>query len=94
MGNGVWVHSYDGTSGSVEEIQHLDADEGSDPRHLTIHPNGDWAYVVYEAASTVAVYSRDNTTGLLTFTNTTYSLLPDGKSTATCPKLHPVIISY
>lgn len=79
MGNGVWVHAVDETAGTVEEVQHLDADDGSDPRHLAVHPNGDWVYVVYEAASSIAVYSRDNSTGLLTFTNTTYSLLPDGK---------------
>lgn len=79
MGNGVWVHAVDETAGTVEEIQHLDADDGSDPRHLAVHPNGDWVYVVYEAASSIAVYSRDNSTGMLTFTNTTYSLLPDGK---------------
>jgi carboxy-cis,cis-muconate cyclase len=79
MGNGVWVHAVDETAGTVEEIQHLDADDGSDPRHLTVHPNGKWVYVVYEAASSIAVYSRDNSTGMLTFTNTTYSLLPDGK---------------
>lgn len=79
MGNGVWVHAVDETAGTVEEIQHLDAEDGSDPRHLTVHPNGKWVYVVYEAASSIAVYSRDNSTGMLTFTNTTYSLLPDGK---------------
>lgn len=79
MGNAVWVHSYDSTTGVIEEVQHLDAANDSDPRHLTIHPNGKWVYVVYEAANSVAVYDRDNSTGMLTFTNTTYSLLPDGK---------------
>lgn len=79
MGNGVWVHSVDETAGTVEEIQHLDADNGSDPRHLAVHPNGKWVYVVYEVASTIAVYSRDNSSGMLTYTNSTYPLLPDGK---------------
>lgn len=87
MGNGVWVHAVDETAGTVEEVQHLDADDGSDPRHLAVHPNGDWVYVVYEAASSIAVYSRDNSTGMLTFTNTTYSLLPDGKMPPSYP--HP-----
>lgn len=79
-GNSVYVHSIDTTAGTVEQIQHLVAPTESDPRHLAVHPNGNWVYVLYEAASTVAVYSRDNTTGLLTDTNTTYSLLPDGQS--------------
>ncbi|KAJ0359480.1 hypothetical protein COL154_008264 [Colletotrichum chrysophilum] len=78
MGNAVWVHSYDNTTGEVAEVQYLAAAEGSDPRHLAVHPNGGWVYVVYEAASTIASYKRDATTGKLTFTNTTYPLLPDG----------------
>jgi carboxy-cis,cis-muconate cyclase len=79
MGNAVWVHSIDNTTGDVSELQYLPAASGSDPRHVAIHPNGAWAYIVYEAASTIAIYSRDTATGLLTFTNTTYSLLPSGK---------------
>ena len=39
--------------------------------------------MVYEAASSIAVYSRDTTTELLTFANTAYSLLPSGFSDAT-----------
>lgn len=80
MGNAVWVHSYDAESGSVELVQYLAAAEGADPRHLTVHPNGKWVYVVYEAANSIASYRRDTDTGKLTFVNTTYSLLPSGKS--------------
>lgn len=83
IGNGVWAHSIDTTTQTVQEIQHLDAAESSDPRHLTVHPNGLWVYVIYEAGNSVAVYSRDNSTGELTFTNTTYSLLPDGFTNGT-----------
>jgi carboxy-cis,cis-muconate cyclase len=79
MGNAVWVHSYDNETGAVEEVQYLAAATDSDPRHLAVHPNGNWVYVVYEAANSIASYSRDTTTGELTFTNTTYSLLPSGQ---------------
>ncbi|KAE9968846.1 hypothetical protein EG328_007198 [Venturia inaequalis] len=82
-GNGVWSHSYDPATGNVTELQHLKAANGSDPRHLTVHPNGNWVYVVYEASSEVAVYARNTSTGLLTFTNETYSLLPAGYTNAT-----------
>lgn len=78
MGNAVWVHSLDSVTGTVEEVQYLAAANQSDPRHLTVHPNGDWVFVVYEAANSIAVYSRDPTTGELTFSDTTYSLLPSG----------------
>ncbi|KAF2646077.1 3-carboxy-cis,cis-mucoante lactonizing enzyme [Massarina eburnea CBS 473.64] len=78
MGNAVWTHSFDSTTGEAKTLQYLAAPEGSDPRHLAVHPNGQWVYVVYEAASSIAVYKRDNETGLLTDMNTTYSLLPTG----------------
>lgn len=79
MGSRVWAHSYDGDTtlnySSVTGIQEL---AGSGARHLVVHPNGNWLYVVYESANEIAVYSRDATTGELTNTNETYSLLPDG----------------
>lgn len=80
MGNAVWVHSYDGASQAAKEIQYLAAPSGAHPRHLAAHPNGRWVYVVYEEANSLAVYKKDDTTGLLTDTNTTYPLLPSGKS--------------
>lgn len=78
MGNAVWTHSWDSSTNAVEEIQYIAAPTGADPRHLTVHPNGEWVYVVYEGISQIAVYQRDNETGLLTDTNTTYPLLPTG----------------
>ena len=82
-GNAVWVHSFNSITGIAEEVQYLSAANGSDPRHLAVHPNGKWVCVVYDAASSIAVYSRDTTTELLTYTNTAYSLLPSGFSNAT-----------
>ncbi|KAI1082283.1 Lactonase, 7-bladed beta-propeller-domain-containing protein [Whalleya microplaca] len=76
MGNAVWVHSYDSQTGTIEKVQYLPAPNGSDPRHLAVHPNDKWVYVVYEAAGTIASYSRNTLTGELTSINKTYSLLP------------------
>jgi len=76
MGNAVWVHSVNITSGEVAEVQYLAAPTGADPRHMVVHPAGNYAYVVFEALSAIGVYSRDTTTGELTYTNTSYSLLP------------------
>ncbi|QGI70556.1 hypothetical protein CEK26_002891 [Fusarium fujikuroi] len=85
MGNAVWAHSYDHESGKIEEVQYLTADEGSNPRHLTVHPNGKWVYVVYEEANSIAAYKRDTKTGKLEFRNETYSLLPSGRTQILCP---------
>ncbi|KAF7551371.1 hypothetical protein G7Z17_g5049 [Cylindrodendrum hubeiense] len=76
MGNAVWVHSYDNSSGAVEEVQRLSAPTGANPRHLAVHPNGLFVFVVYEELSEIAVYSRDIASGELISTNTTYSLIP------------------
>jgi carboxy-cis,cis-muconate cyclase len=80
MGNAVWVHSYNRESGKIEEVQYLAAEEGSNPRHLTAHPNGKWVYVVYEEANSIAAYKRNTKTGKLEFRNETYSLLPSGRT--------------
>ncbi|KAK7187725.1 hypothetical protein PSPO01_06459 [Paraphaeosphaeria sporulosa] len=80
MGNAVWTHSFsdDNVTSTAQTLQYLPAPSGSDPRHLAVHPAGSWAYVVYEAANEVAVYARDEATGLLRDTNATYALLPEG----------------
>ncbi|KAF2678623.1 3-carboxy-cis,cis-mucoante lactonizing enzyme [Lentithecium fluviatile CBS 122367] len=77
MGNAVWVHSFDATTGTAEEIQYLAAPTGANPRHLAAHPNGQWVYVVYEESNQLATYKRNNETGLLTDMNTTYPLIPE-----------------
>jgi carboxy-cis,cis-muconate cyclase len=79
MGNAVWSHSFDSTTGVATELQYLAAPTGANPRHLATHPNGKWVYVIFEELNELAVYSRDDSTGLLEFTNTTYSLLPSGE---------------
>ncbi|CAN9341655.1 unnamed protein product [Alternaria alternata] len=78
MGNAVWAHSYDRETKTAQTLQYLAAPEGANPRHLAVHPNGGWVYVIYEEANSLAVYKRDNKTGLLTDEKTTYSLLPAG----------------
>jgi carboxy-cis,cis-muconate cyclase len=67
----------------VEEVQYLATAIWSDPCHLAVHPNGKWVYVVYEAASSIAVYNRDPITRDLSFSNTAYHLLPSGFTNAT-----------
>lgn len=82
MGSRVWAHAYDSDGvatplnySSVTELQSL---AGAGARHLVVHPNGLWLYVIFESANEIGVYSRNTTTGELVDTNTTYSLLPDG----------------
>ncbi len=50
---------------------------GSGPRHMTFHPNGRWAFVINELASTVTVLHYDSATGSLEIEQS-ISTLPDG----------------
>ena len=50
---------------------------GSGPRHMAFHPNGRWAYVINELASTVAVMHYDPQAGLLRAVQT-IGTLPEG----------------
>jgi 6-phosphogluconolactonase len=40
--------------------------EGAGPRHLTIHPNGRWAYLITETTATIGQYDVAPATGQLT----------------------------
>lgn len=50
---------------------------GAGPRHLTLHPNGRYAYVISELDSTMTTFKYDATAGTLT-TVDTVSTLPTG----------------
>lgn len=52
----------------------LEMPQGAGPRHMTIHPNGKWAYVINELSSTVTLIKK---TGLETYViDTSISTLP------------------
>jgi 6-phosphogluconolactonase len=64
---------------------------GSGPRHFAFHPNGRWAYVINELASTVTAFGYDAAHGALTAIDTV-STLPQGftgKNTAAEVQVHP-----
>lgn len=77
-GNQLWSQSIDSTNGGeVTFVSKLAGpSEGADPRHVAVHPNGTYIYVLLEGSSQVAQYTYDATTGVPTFSNVTYSLLP------------------
>ena len=65
------IHQF-GISGStkklkVELLDSFHSKPGVGPRHLTIHPNGKYAFTVEELTSTVGLYSVDPKTGGLEF---------------------------
>jgi 6-phosphogluconolactonase len=67
------------------------AQPGAGPRHIAFHPNGRWAFVINEMASTLTVFACDAASGALREIQTV-STLPEGYSgQSTCAEVavHP-----
>lgn len=55
---------------------------GAGPRHLAVHPNGEWVYCINELNSTVNLLHWDKKTGTLTTVGTPVPTLPSGVDAA------------
>ncbi|KAH9883708.1 carboxy-cis,cis-muconate cyclase [Xylariomycetidae sp. FL2044] len=82
-GNRIWTHEVDPMTGKLTHASSTvdGPSPGSDPRHLAVHKKGKYVYAVLEGSSEVAQYELGEG-GKLTYTNETYSLLPEGRSPA------------
>jgi len=63
----IMIFSFDAGQGSLAPAQPAFAGvkPGSGPRHIAFHPNGRWAYVINEMASTVTAFRYDAASGAL-----------------------------
>ncbi|RDW94631.1 hypothetical protein BP5796_00394 [Coleophoma crateriformis] len=76
-GNALWTHSVDQTTGELTYVANVSGPAtGSDPRHVAVHPSGEYLYVILEGVNELAQYSIDNATGIPSFDNVTYPLIP------------------
>jgi carboxy-cis,cis-muconate cyclase len=79
-GNALWTHSVNNATGKVTLVSSITGPvTGADPRHVTVHPEGQYLYVILEGANELAQYTID-ATGIPSFENVTYPLIPSGKS--------------
>lgn len=77
--NTLWTHSVDSTTGELTYVSSIAGPvAGADPRHVAVHPEGQYLYVILEGANELAQYSIDQATGIPSFKNVTYSLIPSG----------------
>ncbi|KAK0457320.1 Lactonase, 7-bladed beta-propeller-domain-containing protein [Desarmillaria tabescens] len=82
--NKIWTFGVDVATGELTDVATLAApSEGNNPRHLTVHPNGEYLYVILEEANEVAQYSIDWQTHQPVYSNVSYSLLPPGSNVST-----------
>lgn len=76
--NTIWTHKIDAVTGELTVVQEIDAPvEDSEPRHISVHPTGNYAYVVTEAGNTLDQYLIDQTTHELSF-DVSFSLFAAG----------------
>ena len=88
----IHIYRYDAEPGTLEEAEppaaHLAP--GAGPRHLALHPSGQYAYVVNELGNTVTAFTRNGAGGLTSIQ--TIGTLPDtftGDNTTAEIVLHP-----
>jgi 6-phosphogluconolactonase len=64
---------------------------GSGPRHIAFHPNGRWAFVINEMASTITGFAYDAAHGGLSELQTASTLPKDFAGNSTCAEvaIHP-----
>ncbi|MEA3208157.1 MAG: 6-phosphogluconolactonase [Chthoniobacter sp.] len=78
----VWIFRLDADKGTLTPTEPPSGKvpPGAGPRHLTIHPNGQFAYVCNEMGLSVTAFSRDTASGALTAVQT-LPTLPEGTAT-------------
>jgi len=77
----VMIYRFDAAKGTLtaNEPPSATVDPGSGPRHVAMHPQGRYAYVINELTCTVTAFSRDPDKGSLTPIQTV-STLPAGQA--------------
>ena len=61
---------------------------GAGPRHLTLHPNGKWLYVINELDSTMTVFRYNSASGTLSQIETVSTLPSDFSGVSFCADVH------
>ncbi|MRS63336.1 beta-propeller fold lactonase family protein [Larkinella terrae] len=74
----VYIYEFDQASGKVKPAAtpYASVSPGSGPRHITIHPNGKYLYLVEELTSSVATFALNSKTGALTLLEDNVKTLP------------------
>lgn len=86
----VMIYRFDPASGKLEPGTQpsFQLKAGAGPRHLTIHPNGRWTYVINELDSTMTTLQYNDRTGTLTEFETVSTLPSEFSGVSYCADLH------
>lgn len=82
------IMAYDLTSPSVPLVEKcsIETASGAGPRHMTFHPNGEWAYVINELDNTIVSFAYRN--GSLEKTGCVNTLPEDFSEDSICADIH------
>jgi 6-phosphogluconolactonase len=74
----IYIYEFNAENGTLNPASTPEAfvTPGAGPRHFTLHPSGNFAYLAEELTSTVGVFSVDKATGALTILQDTVKSLP------------------
>jgi 6-phosphogluconolactonase len=79
--NYIRSYAFNQTSGAITQSSSVTLPTAmTGPRHLALHPNGDWLYSINETAGTIDQFSINQTTGVLTSVAEYTVPLPTGYS--------------
>ncbi|HET6851734.1 MAG TPA: lactonase family protein [Pyrinomonadaceae bacterium] len=86
----VMIYSFDSATGKLTPAKQpwVELQAGAGPRHLTLHPNGKYAYVINELDSTLTVLKYDEMSGTLSQIETVSTLPSDFSGASFCADVH------
>ena len=86
----VMIYRFDAATGKLSPAAQPWAElkAGAGPRHLTLHPNGKYAYVINELDSTLTVLNYKEVNGTLSHIETLSTLPSDFSGTSYCADVH------
>lgn len=90
----IYTYSFNETDGTLQipAIAEIAVTPGAGPRHLTIHPTGNFLYLAEELTSTVGVFALDKSTGGLTVLQDSVPSLPsDYTGTNSAADIHTAV---
>lgn len=86
----VIAYKFDSQYGKLRlsDASSVTVEPGAGPRHITFHPNREYAYLINELDSSIAVFSYDTSVGKLKQIQTISTLPEDFIGKSTCADLH------
>lgn len=84
------IYRFDALTGKLSRAKQpwVELAPGAGPRHLTLHPNGKYAYVINELDSTLTVLKYNELNGTLSQIETVSTLPSDFSGTSYCADVH------